>query len=104
MRKILVMIPAGEVYDRDCTRWYHWDDRQQTIAHYHNIGDSFVFDSSLKLLDYDHVQAVNIREVNEKLIARATAERDWALDRLLPRQIALLRETAEFRAKLRNSS
>ena len=74
MRKILVMIPAGEVYDHDCTRWYHWDDRQQTIAHYHNIGDSFVFDSSLKLLDYDHVQAVNIREVNEKLIAKANEE------------------------------
>lgn len=74
MHKILVMIPAGEVYDHDCTRWYHHDDRQQTIAHYHNIGDSFVFDSSLKLLDFDHVQAINIREMNDKLIDRANEE------------------------------
>jgi hypothetical protein len=74
MRKILVMIPAGEVYDHDCTRWYHWDDRQRTIAHYHNIGDSFVFDSSLKLLDFDQVQAINIREMNDKLIDRANEE------------------------------
>lgn len=55
-RKILVMIPAGEVYDHDCVRWYKASDKQRSIEHYHNIGDAFVFDSSLKLLDYDRIE------------------------------------------------
>ena len=31
MRKILVMIPAGEVYDHDCVRWYRAHDIQRSI-------------------------------------------------------------------------
>ena len=44
MRKILVMIPAGETYDHDCVRWYRAHDVQRSIDHYHNIGDAFVHD------------------------------------------------------------
>ena len=58
MRKILVMIPAGEVYDHDCVRWYKAHDTQRCIDQYHNIGDAFVHDSSLKLLDYDQVSVL----------------------------------------------
>ena len=60
MRKILVMIPAGEVYDHDCVRWYRAHDVQRSIDRYHNIGDAFVHDSSLKLLDYDQVDVLEI--------------------------------------------
>jgi len=51
MARILVMIPSGEVYDHDCVRWYRHKDVQAHINHYHNIGDAFVYDSSLKLLN-----------------------------------------------------
>ncbi|MBL8698396.1 MAG: polysaccharide pyruvyl transferase family protein [Alphaproteobacteria bacterium] len=77
MRKILVMIPAGEVYDHDCVRWYRAHDIQRSINHYHNIGDAFVHDSSLKLFDYDEVEVLDIREVNQKAIDRANAEFDF---------------------------
>lgn len=76
MRKILVMIPAGETYDHDCVRWYRAHDVQRSIDHYHNIGDAFVHDSSLKLLDFDRVDALEIRAVDEAAIAKANAEYD----------------------------
>ena len=56
MARVLVMIPSGEVYDHDNVRWYDYKDVQQHINHYHNIGDAFVFDSSLKLLNFDKLE------------------------------------------------
>lgn len=49
MKRVLVMSPSGEVYDHDNVRWYKHTDIQRNINHYYNIGDAFVFDSSLKL-------------------------------------------------------
>lgn len=77
MRKILVMIPAGETYDHDRVRWYQAHDVQRSIEHYHNIGDAFVHDSSLKLLNYDQVDPIEIQYVDEAAIARANAEYDY---------------------------
>ena len=45
MTAVLVMIPAGEVYDHDCVRWYDYRNVQKSINHYHNIGDAFVYDA-----------------------------------------------------------
>lgn len=77
MRKILVMISAGEIYDHDCVRWYRAHDVQRWIEHYHNIGDAFVLDSSLKLLDYDVVRAVDVRQVDDEKIERFNEEFDY---------------------------
>lgn len=54
------MIPSGEVYDHDCVRWYHYQDLDRHIDHAHNIGDAFVYDSSLKLLNFEKVEALPI--------------------------------------------
>src|SRR4029079_13585580 len=70
MARILVLIPAGEVYDHDCVRWYRAHDVQRSIEHYHNIGDAFVYDSSLKLLDFDELSVVEIRNFTDKDIER----------------------------------
>ena len=77
MRKILVMIPAGEVYDHDCVRWYRAHDVQRSINRYHNIGDAFVHDSSLKLLDYDIVDVLEIAEFSQAEVDRCNAEYDF---------------------------
>lgn len=74
MRKILVMIPAGETYDHDCVRWYRAHDVQRSIDSYHNIGDAFVHDSSLKLLDYDRVDVLEITRLDDKLVDRWNEE------------------------------
>jgi polysaccharide pyruvyl transferase WcaK-like protein len=77
MRKILVMIPAGEIYDHDCVRWYRSDDPQEWMNHYHNIGDAFVHDSSMKLLDYDAISVLDIRTADPADIDRYNAEYDY---------------------------
>jgi hypothetical protein len=77
MKRILVISPSGEVYNHDNVRWYNYKDIQRSINHYHNIGDAFVFDSSLKLLNYDTLNALEI--VNPKLddMDRINAEYDY---------------------------
>jgi hypothetical protein len=75
--RILVMIPSGEVYDHDCVRWYNCADVQGNIEHYHNIGDAFVYDSSLKLMDFESLDVLRIREVRQADIDRYNAEYDY---------------------------
>lgn len=77
MTRILVMIPSGEVYDHDCVRWYQASDIQRSIDHYHNIGDAFVFDSSLKLLDFDHLGVIEIRQYDPAKIDQYNEEYDY---------------------------
>ena len=77
MKRVLVISPSGEVYDHDNVRWYNYKDVQRSINHYHNIGDAFVFDSSLKLLNFSKLNALEI--VNPKFddMDRINAEYDF---------------------------
>lgn len=77
MARILVMIPSGEVYDHDNVRWYRYKDVQNHINHYHNIGDAFVFDSSLKLLNFDKLGVLPIANPNLDDIDRLNEEYDY---------------------------
>lgn len=75
--RILVMIPSGEIYNNNCVRWYNYENVQDNINHYHNIGDAFVFDSSLKLLNFSGVDVLEIRDVKQVDIDRYNAEYDY---------------------------
>ncbi|WP_298961430.1 polysaccharide pyruvyl transferase family protein [uncultured Roseibium sp.] len=79
MSRILVMIPSGEVYDHNNVRWYSHRDIQRNINHYHNIGDAFVFDSSLKLLNFDKLETLTIRDFNPAEIDRLREEFDYVV-------------------------
>ena len=78
MPKILVISPSGEVYDHDCVRWYSDLGFDLAPDHYHNIGDAFVFDSSLKLLSYTTIDSVDIRRPSDVDIDRYNNEYDYA--------------------------
>ena len=78
MKKILVISPSGEVYDHDCVRWYSSVGFAKAPDHYHNIGDAFVFDSSLKLLHYSKLEPLKIRAPTEADIERYNNEYDYA--------------------------
>ena len=78
MTKILVISPSGEVYDHDCVRWYSDLGFNKAPNHYHNIGDAFVFDSSLKLLSYTHLEPLKIRTPTDADIERYNSEYDYA--------------------------
>jgi polysaccharide pyruvyl transferase WcaK-like protein len=77
MARILVISPSGEVYDHDNVRWYRHADLQSHINHYHNIGDAFVFDSSLKLLNFEKLEELPITSIDPAQIDRFNAEFDY---------------------------
>ena len=74
MTKILVISPSGEVYDHDCVRWYKELGFATHPDHYHNIGDAFVYDSSLKLLHFESIAGANIRDASDADIERYNSE------------------------------
>jgi hypothetical protein len=74
MTKILVISPSGEVYEHDCVRWYSRSSFAVAPDHYHNIGDAFVYDSSLKLLRYQSLDGIDIRNPSEADIERYNTE------------------------------
>lgn len=71
------MIPAGEVYAHDSVRWYQHQDIQSHIDTYHNMGDAFVFDSSLKLLRFEKLGVLEIAEFRPREIDRLREEYDY---------------------------
>eukprot|EP01132_Coremiostelium_polycephalum_P010134 gene10134-12429_t len=79
MARVLVMIPAGEVYDHDNVRWYQHSDIQRSIDHYHNIGDAFVFESSLKLMNYEKVAELPIAGPPMEKIDQLREEYDYVI-------------------------
>ncbi|CAN7648597.1 polysaccharide pyruvyl transferase family protein [Phyllobacterium sp. LjRoot231] len=79
MARVLVMIPSGEVYDHDSVRWYQHSNVQGNINHYHNIGDAFVFDSSLKLMNYEKLAELPIMNPNMDHIDRLRQEYDYVI-------------------------
>ncbi len=78
MKKILVISPSGEVYEHDCVRWYPKSSFAIAPDHYHNIGDAFVYDSSLKLLNYSRLDGINIRNASDADIERYNTQFDYA--------------------------
>ena len=79
MGKILVISPSGEVYDHDCVRWYSHLGFSVDPEHYHNIGDAFVYDSSLKLLHFSSLEGMNIRDPSDADVERYNSEFDFAI-------------------------
>lgn len=79
MARALVMIPAGEVYDHDNVRWYRHTDVQGSINHYHNIGDAFVFESSLKLMNYEKASELPITNFSPEKIDQLREEYDYVI-------------------------
>ncbi|EJN02789.1 polysaccharide pyruvyl transferase family protein [Phyllobacterium sp. YR531] len=79
MARVLVMSPSGEVYDHDNVRWYQYNDIQKYIDHYHNIGDAFVFDSSLKLMNFEKLRELPLGVPDFDQIDRLREEYDYVI-------------------------
>lgn len=79
MARLLVIMPSGEIYDHDSVRWYQYKDVQRSIDRYHNIGDAFVFDSSLKLLNFDKIGVLEINKPDWPSLDRLREEYDYVL-------------------------
>lgn len=78
--RVLVLSPAGRVYDHDCVEWYGWP-RDKIISHYFNIGDMVVYDSTLKMLDFASVDGAIIDRPTEGQIASYKGNYDFFMVR-----------------------
>ncbi|BDG71557.1 polysaccharide pyruvyl transferase family protein [Roseomonas fluvialis] len=66
--RILVISPAGEIYNHDDVRWYPHFSQRENIDRYFNIGDMVVFDSTLKILSFSEAKSLTISKIDEKEI------------------------------------
>lgn len=78
MKRVLVISPSGEIYEHDNVRWYEALGFKTHPNHYHNIGDAFVYDSSLKLISYSAIKALNIRDATDADIQNYNDNFDYA--------------------------
>ena len=54
-RTIIALIPSGEVHQHDRVRMVNGDDPAKDVSHQYNAGDMFVYEASLRLLDFDRL-------------------------------------------------
>jgi hypothetical protein len=74
-RKVVALIPAGEVAGRDTVRWYAHDNPARDQKDNYNSGDMFVYEASLRLLDYDSLEVVPLHsQLSDYDIDRLKAE------------------------------
>jgi len=70
-RAAYVIFHAGEVYSRDCVRWYsprYVGEKEKFYREYHNIGDSVVYDSTLKILGFETVVPVDFNNPDPAVV------------------------------------
>ena len=60
--RIGVLSPAGRVVNHDQVLTWAQDDPNRSIKAFSNIGDSFVYDSSLKILDFSELVPVMVSD------------------------------------------
>ena len=73
---------AGEVYGRDSVRWYTASGPEHAellLNTYHNLGDSVVYDSTLKLLDYDELVPLDPNSVDDATLEWVNSECDYGI-------------------------
>lgn len=80
MARVLVIKPAG-VATKDGVESPYANDPDGSIGSFYNIGDLYVYDSSLRILKHDVVEPMNITEVSDERIERWNSEFDYAFMR-----------------------
>jgi hypothetical protein len=84
MSRVFILYHAGEVYGRDSVRWYtahKQENIDKLLNEYHNIGDSVVYDSTLKLLDFDELVPINPHVADDETIEWLNSECSYGIIR-----------------------
>lgn len=68
-KQVLVISPAGQTYEHDRVRWYE-EPGEKVLNRYFNIGDMVVYDSTLKMLDYELVGDLKIMDPTDSDVER----------------------------------
>lgn len=68
MARVLVMKPAGEFAPGQGVVSHHVGAPDRSVKHFYNIGDLYVYDSSLRLIDHETVEPLDIVNVTDEKI------------------------------------
>jgi hypothetical protein len=77
MARVLVMKPAGKFTAGQGVASRHVGAPDESIKHFYNIGDLYVYDSSLRLLEHETVEPLDIANVTDAQIERYNSEFDY---------------------------
>ena len=62
------MKPAGELSEKNGVVSHHADAPNESVKHFYNIGDLYVYDSSLRLIEHEKVEPLDIANVSDERI------------------------------------
>jgi hypothetical protein len=68
--RIGVISPAGRVINRDQVMTHVHGNPEQSVRQFMNIGDGFVYDSSLKILDFAELVPIYVPEADAQIAAQ----------------------------------
>jgi hypothetical protein len=77
MARVLVMKPAGKVSPGNGVVSRHVGAPNESVKHFYNIGDLYVYDSSLRLIEHEVVEPLDIVNVSEEKIEHYNANFDY---------------------------
>lgn len=77
MARVLVMKPAGELSRDQGVVSHHATSPENSVKHFYNIGDLYVYDSSLRILQHDTVESLDINTVSDERIEHYNANFDY---------------------------
>ena len=77
MARVLVMKPAGELSRDQGVVSHHAASPENSVKHFYNIGDLYVYDSSLRILQHDTVESLDINTVSDERIEHYNANFDY---------------------------
>jgi len=81
-RKIVALIPAGEVHDKTAVRSWTAADPARDVKERYNAGDMFVYEASLRLLDFDEMEAIPLHsDWDQRTVDRLNAEAEYCFVR-----------------------
>jgi hypothetical protein len=77
MARVLVMKPAGELSPGRGVVSHHLGAPDRSIRHFYNIGDMYVYDSSLRLIEHEKVEPLDIADVSDERIEYYNSNFDY---------------------------
>jgi hypothetical protein len=77
MARVLVMKPAGELSTDKGVVSHHVGAPDKSVKHFYNIGDLYVYDSSLRLVEHEKVEALDINTVSDERIEYYNSNFDY---------------------------
>jgi hypothetical protein len=77
MARVLVMKPAGKLSPDQGVVSRHVASPENSVKHFYNIGDLYVYDSSLRILEHGTVEALDINTVSDEQIEHYNSNFDY---------------------------